>query len=176
MTNCSLSFTNGANFQDMSQNPHPLHAFMSSRAGMRRMLNIWPPFLFSGISVREISQDFRHVKVRLRKRLLTSNYVGTLFGGSLYAMTDPFFMLMVLKNLGPGYIVWDKQGEIEYVSPGKTTVFAEFNLSETDIEEIAREVETSGKFLKWFDVHITTADSTLVAVVKKQIYVRKKAH
>lgn len=167
---------NDANLQDMSQKAHPLHAFMTSRAGMRRMLNIWPPFLFSGISVREISQDFRYVKVRLRKRVLTSNYVGTLFGGSLYAMTDPFFMLMVLKNLGSGYIVWDKQSEIEYVSPGKTTVFAEFHLSEADVEEIAREVETNGKFLKWFDVEIKAADATVVAVVKKQIYVRKKAN
>lgn len=140
------------------------------------MLNVWPPFLFSGISVREISQDFRHVTVRLRKRLLTSNYVGTLFGGSLYAMTDPFFMLMVLKNLGPGYIVWDKRSEIEYVSPGKTTVFAEFHLSDADVDEIRREVETTGKFLKWFDVEITTADATVVAIVRKQIYVRKKAN
>ena len=173
--NLLLVFQNGANLQNMSQKAHPLHAFMTSRAGMRRMLNIWPPFLFSGISVREISQDFRHVKVRLRKKLLTSNYVGTLFGGSLYAMTDPFFMLMVLKNLGDGYIVWDKQSEIEYVSPGKTTVFAEFTLSDADIDEITREVETNGKFLKWFDVEIKTADATVVAIVRKQIYVRKKA-
>ena len=64
------------------------------------MLNLWPPFLFSGISVREISKDFRHTKVRLKKKLLTSNYVGTLFGGSLFAMTDPFYMVMILKNLG----------------------------------------------------------------------------
>lgn len=149
---------------------------MTSRAGMRRMLNVWPPFLFSGISVREISQDFRHVTVRLRKRLLTSNYVGTLFGGSLYAMTDPFFMLMVLKNLGPGYIVWDKRSEIEYVSPGKTTVFAEFHLSDADVDEIRGEVEATGKFLKWFDVEITAADATVVAIVRKQIYVRKKAN
>ena len=149
---------------------------MTSRAGMRRMLNVWPPFLFSGISVREISQDFRHVTVRLRKRLLTSNYVGTLFGGSLYAMTDPFFMLMVLKNLGPGYIVWDKRSEIEYVSPGTTTVFAEFHLSDTDVDEIRREVETTGKFLKWFDVEIIAPDATVVAIVRKQIYVRKKAN
>ena len=149
---------------------------MTSRAGMRRMLNVWPPFLFSGISVREISQDFRHATVRLRKRLLTSNYVGTLFGGSLYAMTDPFFMLMVLKNLGPGYIVWDKRSEIEYVSPGKTTVFAEFHLSDADVDEIRCEVEATGKFLKWFDVEITAADATVVAIVRKQIYVRKKAN
>ena len=138
------------------------------------MLNIWPPFLFSGITIEEISKDFHHAKVRLKKRALTSNYVGTLFGGSLFAMTDPFYMVMILKNLGSDYIVWDKRSEIEYVSPGKATVFAEFNLLDADLDEIKREVGVSGKYLKWFEVDIKTADGTVVAIVKKQIYVRKK--
>src|SRR5690606_15464526 len=67
---------------------------------VRRFLNVWPPFLFSGIVVEEISDDFRRARVSLRKRFLTRNYVGTLFGGSLFAMTDPFWMVMVLRNLG----------------------------------------------------------------------------
>jgi acyl-coenzyme A thioesterase PaaI-like protein len=111
------------------------------------MLNFWPPFFFSGITVIEVAKDFRYAKVRLKKKMLTSNYVGTLFGGSLFAMTDPFYMVMVMKNLGSGYIVWDKKSEIDYVSPGKTTVYAEFNIWDTDLEEIKREVaelEASG--------------------------------
>ncbi len=158
----------------MSQKHHPLQALMSSHVGMRRMLNIWPPFLFSGISVREISKDFRYTKVRLKKKALTSNYVGTLFGGSLFAMTDPFYMLMILKNLGRDYIVWDKRSEIEYVAPGKSTVYAEFEVKEEDLEEIKREVAAAGKYLKWFEVEIKTSDGTVVAIVKKQIYVRKQ--
>jgi acyl-coenzyme A thioesterase PaaI-like protein len=139
------------------------------------MLNFWPPFLFSGITVLEVSKDFRHAKVRLKKKMLTSNYVGTLFGGSLFAMTDPFYMVMVLKNLGKDYIVWDKRSEIEYVSPGKTTVYAEFNLADVDLAEIKQEVALSGKYLRWFEVEIKSADGTVVAIVKKQIYVRAKA-
>jgi acyl-coenzyme A thioesterase PaaI-like protein len=156
----------------MSQKRHPLQALMTSHAGMRRMLNFWPPFLFSGISVSEISKDFRHTKVRLKKRVLTSNYVGTLFGGSLFAMTDPFYMVMIMKNLGKGYIVWDKRSEIEYVSPGKSTVFAEFHIWDADLEDIREKVATEGKYLKWFDVEIKSADGTVVAIVKKQIYIR----
>jgi len=106
--------------------------------------------------------------------MLTSNYVGTLFGGSLFAMTDPFYMVMVMRNLGKGYIVWDKRSEIEYVSPGKSTVYAEFHLSDEELNEIKREVATSGKYLKWFEVDIKSADGTVVAIVKKQIYVRQK--
>ena len=138
------------------------------------MLNIWPPFLFSGISVLEIAHDFRHIKVRLKKKFLTSNYVGTLFGGSLFAMTDPFYMLMILRNLGKDYIVWDKRSEIEYVSPGKGTVYAEFNLVDGELDEIRREVASQGKYLKWFEIDIKSADGTVVAIVKKQIYIRKK--
>lgn len=158
----------------MSQKHHPLQALMSSHTGMRRMLSIWPPFLFSGISVREISKDFRYTKVRLKKKSLTSNYVGTLFGGSLFAMTDPFYMLMILKNLGRDYIVWDKRSEIEYVAPGKSTVYAEFEVKEADLNEIKQGVAAAGKYLKWFDVEIKSLDGTLVAIVKKQIYIRKK--
>ena len=139
------------------------------------MLNLWPPFFFSGISVREISKDFRYTKVRLKKKLLTTNYVGTLFGGSLFAMTDPFYMVMVMKNLGKEYIVWDKRSEIEYVSPGKSTVYAEFHLRDEELDEIRREVASSGKYLKWFEVEIKSGDGTVVAIVKKQIYVRKKS-
>jgi acyl-coenzyme A thioesterase PaaI-like protein len=112
--------------------------------------------------------------VRLKKKMLTSNYVGTLFGGSLFAMTDPFYMVMVLKNLGKDYIVWDKRSEIEYVSPGKVTVYADFHLSDAALEEIKDEVAANGKYLKWFEVDIKSADGTVVAIVKKQIYIRKK--
>ena len=142
---------------------------------MRRALNIWPPFLFSGISILEISKDFRHAKVRLKKKTLTSNYVGTLFGGSLFAMTDPFYMVMIINNLGKNYIVWDKRSEIEYVSPGMETVFAEFHIWDEELDEIKREVASAGKYLKWFEVNIKSADSTVVAIVKKQIYIRKKS-
>lgn len=139
------------------------------------MLNIWPPFLFSGITVLDVSRDFRSAKVRLKKKPLTSNYVGTLFGGSLFSMTDPFFMIMAMKNLGDRYIVWDKRGEIEFISPGKETVFANFAISEEELTEIKVEVEKSGKYLKWFEVELKTADGTVVARVKKQIYFREKA-
>jgi hypothetical protein len=89
-------------------------------------------------------------------------------------MTDPFFMVMILKNIGKDYIVWDKRSEIEYVSPGKSTVFAEFSLVEAELDEIRREVASQGKYLKWFEVDIKSADGTIVAIVKKQIYIRKK--
>jgi hypothetical protein len=83
-------------------------------------------------------------------------------------------MVMIMKNLGNEYIVWDKRSEIEYVSPGKSAVTAEFHLWDEELDEIKRGVAATGKYLKWFEVDIKSADGTVVAIVKKQIYIRKK--
>ena len=122
----------------------------------------------------EISPDYRRARVKLKKKSLTSNYVGTLFGGSLFAMTDPFFMIMTMKNLDNKYIVWDKRGEIEFVSPGKATVYGNFQISDDDFTDIRENVERNGKYLKWFEVELKTAEGVVVAIVKKQIYFRAK--
>lgn len=138
------------------------------------MMNTWPPFFFAGIRILEISPDYRRARVKLVKKTFNSNYVGTLFGGSLFSMTDPFFMIMTMKNLGEKYIVWDKRGEIEFVSPGKATVYGEFQITDEDLEDIRKNVADIGKYLKWFEVELKTAEGVLVAIVKKQIYFRAK--
>jgi acyl-coenzyme A thioesterase PaaI-like protein len=143
-------------------------------AWLRRGINIWPPFLFAGIRVLELSDDFRTARVRLRLGRLNRNYVGTHFGGSLFSMTDPFWMLLVMHNLGGGHLVWDRAAEVEFVSPGRGDVFAEFRLTEERLAEI-RELTAGGeKALVWFDTEVVAADGTLVARVRKQLYVRQK--
>lgn len=137
-------------------------------------MNAWPPFLFSGIRVQRMSADFRHVRVRLRRLPATTNYVGTLFGGSLFSMTDPFWMMMILRNLGPGYVVWDKAAEIEFVAPGRSSVTATFDLTEQILDELREAAAGGEKVLRWFENDIVTDDGTLVARSRKQIYVRRK--
>ncbi len=100
----------------------------------RHGINLWPPFLFAGIHVTHVSDDYRYVRVELRMRPWNRNYVGTHFGGSLFAMTDPFWMLTVMQNLGRNYFVWDRAGEIEFLKPGRGTVVAEFRLDDTLLE------------------------------------------
>lgn len=151
-----------------------LKALASSPTTLRHGMNAWPPFLFSGIRVQHLGADFRSVRVRLRPSPLTSNYVGTLFGGSLFAMTDPFWMLMVLRNLGPGYVVWDKAGEIEFVSPGRSSVTATFDLTEEVLDELRTAAEGGAKVLRWFTTDVVADDGTVVARVRKQLYVREK--
>jgi acyl-coenzyme A thioesterase PaaI-like protein len=146
----------------------------ASAKALRRRINWWPPYLFAGVRLLELAEDFGSARVRLRLHWFNRNYVGTHFGGSLFAMSDPFWMLLVMNSLGREYLVWDKAAEIEFVSPGRGDVFTEFKLTEDRLEEIRGLTEDGGKALVWFDSEVTAADGTVVAKVRKQLYVRRK--
>ncbi|MBK7792108.1 MAG: DUF4442 domain-containing protein [Betaproteobacteria bacterium] len=141
---------------------------------LRRAMNLWPPFLGAGISVTRIAADYRDVEVRLVLRVLNRNYVGTQFGGSLYAMTDPFFMLMMLHNLGPDYVVWDKVGSIEYLKPGRGAVHARFRLRPAELTRARRATTHGRKYEPTFHVDVVDDRGEVVARVSKTIHVRRK--
>ena len=103
---------------------------------LRRGLNLWPPFLAASVHVDRISADFREFDVSLRMRPWSRNYVGTQFGGSLFAMCDPWWMLGALRCLGDEYIVWDKAGEIDFVSPGRTDVRTSIRITDELLDGI----------------------------------------
>ncbi|KAF1710355.1 tetrameric acyl-CoA thioesterase [Pseudoxanthomonas kalamensis DSM 18571] len=137
-------------------------------------LNLWPPFLFTGIHVTDLSDDYRHARVELRMRPWNRNYVGTHFGGSLFAMTDPFWMLLLLHQLGSDHYVWDKAGEIEFVKPGKGTVHAEFRITDEALADIRAATAGGEKCLRWFPVDVIDAQGEVVARIRKQVYARLK--
>lgn len=141
---------------------------------LRRLMNIWPPFLAAGIRVREISPDYRYARVELRLGLLNRNYVGVHFGGSLFAMADPFLMLLYIKNMGPDYIVWDRAGRIEFLKPGRGTVVAEFRISDEDLARARRETESGRPWLVDHEVEIRAPEGELVARVQRTVYFRRK--
>jgi acyl-coenzyme A thioesterase PaaI-like protein len=140
----------------------------------RHGLNLWPPYLFAGIHVVALAADYRHARVELRMRPWNRNYVGTHFGGSLFAMTDPFWMLLAMHTLGRDYYVWDKAGSIEFVKPGRGTVSAEFRLDDAVLDEIRTATAGGEKYLRWFDNAVTDASGEVVAQVRKQLYVKRK--
>ena len=142
--------------------------------GIRRLLNLWPPFRGAGIRVREIAPDFRTATVELRAGLFNKNYVGSHFGGSLYAMTDPFFMIMMMKNLGREYIVWDKSGTVRYLKPARGTVTARFKLDESAVAEARAATQAGEKHEPVFRVDIVDSEGVTVADVEKTLYIRKK--
>jgi acyl-coenzyme A thioesterase PaaI-like protein len=145
-----------------------------SPRALRRVLNLYPPLCFAGIRVLDIADDWKSARVVLRKRWYNSNYVGTQFGGSLFAMTDPFWMILTLRCLGSGYIVWDKAAEIEFVAPGRADVFAEFRIEDAMLDEIRAATAGGEKYLRWCETEVHTAEGELIARVRKQLYVRRK--
>lgn len=143
-------------------------------ARLRRAMNMWPTYRCAGIKVLHIADDWSSATVRLKLGLLNRNAVGTAFGGSLSAMTDPFFMLLAMNQLGREYIVWDRAGEIEFVSPGRGMLASTMRMPSTEVEQIRAETRNGDKCLKWYETRITDADGRLVAKVRRQIYVRRK--
>ena len=141
---------------------------------LRHGLNWWPPFLFAGIHVTELTEDFRHARVELRMRPWNRNYVGSHFGGSLFAMTDPFWMLLALKALGGAYYVWDREGAIEFIKPGRGVVHADFDLTPAVLDHIREATANGGKYLHWFSTDVVDAHGDVVARIRKQLYVRRK--
>jgi hypothetical protein len=144
------------------------------RRHMRTFLNLWPPFLGAGIRVRRIQPDWKEIDVEMKLRRWNTNYVGTHYGGSVYSMTDPFFMLMLIENLGRDYIVWDKSASIRFRNPGKGTVFASFRLSDQQIQEIKEALTIQEKIDRMFTVEVKDASGTIIAEVQKQVHVRRK--
>ena len=141
---------------------------------MKLMLNIYPPYLGAGISVDFISEDYRTIRVKLNKRWYNANYVGTHFGGSIYSMTDPFYMLMLMMNLGSDYIVWDKAAHIDFKKPGKNDLTAEFAIGQDLLDKIISETSAGDKYIFDLPVDVVDEDHKIVARMKKTLYVRRK--
>ncbi len=139
---------------------------------MLRYINIWPPLLGAGIRVRWCSN--RAVDVEMKLRSWNRNYVGTHYGGSLYSMTDPFYMLMLMENLGRDYVVWDKAASIRFRKPGKGRVRAEFRLSDEQIDDIRDKLTTLEKYEPTFVVEVKDEAGEVVAEVQKVIHIRRK--
>jgi hypothetical protein len=139
-----------------------------------KAINFYGPYLGAGVKLEKLSKDYRHAKVTMPLTFYNKNYMGTQFGGSLYSMVDPWYMLMLIKNLGKGYIIWDKGATIQFKKPGKGKVHAEFNLTQEIIDDIKANVEVNTKMDKVFKVEIRDEAGTLICEVDKVVYIRRK--
>jgi len=139
-----------------------------------RHLGWWPPLLGAGVKVTRMDKDLRAVDAEMRLTRWNRNYMGVHFGGSLFTMTDPFYMLMLATNLGGEYVVWDKAASIRYRKPGVGRVRAEYRLSEERLAEIRATVEVEGRYDARFDVKIKDEAGDVVAEVERVIYCAKK--
>ncbi len=125
---------------------------------MLKYMNFWPPFLGSGIKVKNVAPDFTSVDVEVKMRFWNRNYVGSHYGGTIYSMTDPWYMLMLMQNIGKEYIVWDKSAEVRFLKPGYGKLSAHFNLTAERIA--ARKARLSPKSIKCYTCAVKTAHAT----------------
>ena len=144
-----------------------------SARGLRRLLNFYGPYLGAGVRVDYISDDFTEIRVSMKLRWYNRNVVSTHFGGSLYSMVDPHLMLMLMKLLGSGYIVWDKSAAIEFVRPGKGKVSATIRIDQNTVQQIREKVAEKRRYEPEFDIEVVDSHEKLVCRVKKVLYVRK---
>lgn len=151
-----------------------LKRFFSGADGMRRALNLFGPYFGAGVRVESIAPDYSEARVSMALRWYNTNYVGTHFGGSLYSLTDPFYMLLLINRLGRDYIVWDKAASIDFVSPGTGRVSATFKLTEEMVQDVIRHTEKGEKYLPEWPVDVVDESGKLVARVHKTLYIRRK--
>lgn len=146
---------------------------MHRSESLRRLTNEYPPLKGAGIEITEINEAFNSIHVRMPLTSENQNIVKVHFGGSLYAMCDPFFMFILMENLGPDYMVWDKEAHVKFLQPGKEEVFAHFFIPLEQIDQIRKDMDNMRSHVYTFEVDVKTAAGDVVAHIDKWVYVRK---
>lgn len=153
---------------------NPVKDFFAGARGMQRAFSMFGPYRGAGIRVEHIADDFSEATVSMRLRWYNTNYVGTHFGGSLYSMVDPFYMLLLMNRLGRDYIVWDKAAFIDFIRPAKGKVSAHFVLTEQMLEDVRHNTADGNKYQPCWPVEIHNEAGELVARIDKTLYIRRK--
>ena len=147
----------------------------SFRSRLRRYaFNFFPAYRGSGGRVTYIADDMKTIRIKVPLNWRTRNYVGTIYGGSMYGAIDPIYMLMFIKLLGPKYIVWDKAATIRFKRPGRTTLTAEFTVTDEELSSIRSELEQKEKIDRVYTVDLLDMDKVICASFEKTIHFSKK--
>lgn len=146
---------------------------MPGPRSLRRMMSLYPPFLGSGIRVTHVENDWTRIEVAHRVRPWNRNPNQAAFGGTLYAMTDPFFGMMAGGQLGPGYRIWTSAATIEFTAPGRESVTATMSLPLEEVEAIRAATDDGGKSITTHTTEINSSAGVLVARVTQDLYVRR---
>ncbi|MCB1141121.1 MAG: YiiD C-terminal domain-containing protein [Leptospiraceae bacterium] len=150
----------------------PMWKFMQDTFGIEEAFENFGPYKGANVKINIIDQN--SLEVYMIQTVNNTNYVGTHFGGSLYSMCDPFYMFLLIWNLGEDYIVWDKSARIEFVSPGKGKVKVRFFIPDEEIQEIREIVAKSKKTTRTYFTEITDEKGKIVAKLEKELYIRRK--
>lgn len=153
---------------------NPLWKFLTENYEIGETFSLFGPYNGANIKISEGPYPGKSIVSSMELIPGNLNYVGTHFGGSLYSMCDPFFMLLLIRALGDGYIVWDKSATIDFLKPGYGKVSAMFYIPDEEIENIKKELDAKRKMDKEYFVDVKDENGQIVARVKKILYIRKK--
>lgn len=140
----------------------------------RFKFNFFPAYRGTGARVIFISDDYCEIKIKIPLSWRTRNYVGTIYGGSMYAGIDPIYMLMLIKNFGANYIVWDKAATIRFKRPGKETLFADFKLNEDELNEIKEILKSKKSIDRIYTVELKDKNGKVHCLIEKTLYIANK--
>lgn len=138
------------------------------------ILNRYPPYRGAGIEVDVLDFSNYHIRSKMPLSRKNQNIVGVHFGGSLYAMVDPFYMLLLMHHLGDKYIVWDKAASIQFLSPGRTTVYADIRIDAQEIKTIQELAQNYAPVNRVYNLNIYDDNGARIAAVEKTVYIRRK--
>jgi acyl-coenzyme A thioesterase PaaI-like protein len=139
-----------------------------------RMFNYWPAIRGSGVRVTHVARDWTELRVRLKLNWRTRNYVGTIFGGSLYAAVDPFYMVMILRQIGDDYVVWDKSARISFKRPGDRTLYGVFEMPAEEVASLRAVVDEHNQTERTYSIDLKDSDGRVYATIDKLLYVARK--
>ncbi len=149
-----------------------IESFASRR--LRWGFNLYPAYRGTGARITYIADDYREVRIELPLSWRTRNYVGTIFGGSMYAAVDPVYMIMLIKTLGPGYIVWDKAASIRFRKPARTKLYAHFHMPPEELDAIRASLTPGGSIDRVYWVELTDRAGTVHAEMEKTIHIQRR--
>ena len=143
---------------------------------LKLRLNTYAPYIGAGIKIDHISLDQGLCVVSMGLTTLNKNIVGTQFGGSLYSMVDPFYMLMLMHQLGSNYVVWDKSSHIDFIAPGNSKVTARMKIPSTEVITIQELAKDGEPVFREYKVDIVDDQQKLIATVTKTLYIRLRKY
>jgi hypothetical protein len=141
----------------------------------RTLMNWYPMYFGTGGKILFWSGDWREVHLRLRRNAWTYNFVGTIFGGSMFSASDPFYMLMLIRVLGDKFVVWDKSASIRFRKPGRTTLYMHYELTDEVLAGIRQDVLVNGKTERTFTLQWTCKEGVVHAEIERLCYIADKA-
>ena len=141
---------------------------------MQYRINEYPPYVGAGIEATHVAEDASEIRVRMPLTEGNANLVGTHFGGSLYAMVDPHLMILLSQRLGPEYVVWDRSAAIEFVRPGRGTVYATIRVTDAEVDRIRAATDDGSKYLPEWTLEVVDDDGDVVASIRKTLYIRRQ--